>query len=72
MKNDHICCDLLKTQLDAMELILKSMRMITKSFEHSEMLDGINEIEHGLIELFEQVETVQEISEGVYKVIEKQ
>jgi len=69
---DNACCELLKVQLDAMESLVKSMRMITRKFNHAELNGSISEIEADVVSLYETVETVVEISQGVYKVIEEQ
>ena len=72
MTKDETCCLLLEANLKSLEAILKSMKIITSQYEHIEMREGINTIEAGLIDLFEMVEHVQEISSGVYKVMEEQ
>ena len=68
MKDEETCCMILEANLHSMEAILKSMRIITTKFEHLEMRDSINKIEHNLVALFEQVELVQEVSSGVWEV----
>ncbi len=71
MTDNKVCCDLLEANLKSMEAILKAMKIVTSQYEHIEMRDSISEIEKGLVHMFEQVELVQEISDGVYKVIEE-
>ena len=68
-EEDRVCCDLLIANLKSMEAILKSMKIVTSQMNHLEMIDGINDIQRDLVGLFEQVETVQEISQGVWGVV---
>jgi len=46
------------------------MRIVTTQMNHYDMVDGINDLQSSMVALFEQVETVQEISKGVWGVVE--
>ena len=68
-EENQVCCDLLLANLNSMEAILKSMRIVTTHMTNVDMHDSINNLQSYMVELFEQVETVQEISQGVWKVV---
>ena len=69
-EENQVCCDLLIANLKSMEAILSSMRIVTTQMNHYDMVDGINDLQSSMVALFEQVETVQEISKGVWGVVE--
>jgi len=61
--DNNICCRILRLQLEAMETLVRSLKDITREFDHREMGAHIAHIEQNIVAMYAQIQRVEELEE---------